>query len=366
MHPIHIHGIIPVHITDKVIGHYEAKGKLDIVTEMRDLHLLQHNALANRKQEQKTAFKAHRQGLLPDGQVVKVYSASNKTDLAKATLKRDSNTRNADVTINEAYDGSALTYQFLKDIFHRNSVDNHHFPLNSFAHFGRNYNNAYWDGREMVYGDGDGKLFNRFTIDIDIPAHEQAHALTDNEAGKALNPKGKGTGIDYEGEAGGINESYSDQFGIMVKQWQKKESADKSNWLIGEHLLVPKKGKTFALRSMLNPGTAYINHPALGTDTQIAHYADYLLRQQQGGPIDPHDGSGVVNKAFAIAAQTYGGNAWDVMGQVFFNALPNVVPNETFNGLAAKTLAVVQTQYKDEPKIKNALLKGWTSVGVLK
>jgi len=361
----HHHGFVPDCIIDKIIGHHEARGKDEKASRIRDQVAQQRAALTNRKQVFKAAVKEHKNSLLPDGQVVKVYSAKNTELLSGAKLMRDSSKVSSDATVNEAYDGSAITYQFLKEVLNRVSVDNNHFPLNSYVHYGYKFNNAYWDGKEMVYGDGDGKLFNRFTIDLDVPAHEQAHALTDFEAGKALNAKGKGTGINYEGEAGGINESYSDQIGQMVKQWKSKETSTKSKWLIGDRLLIEKNGKDYALRSMLKPGTAYINHPVLGTDTQIAHYGDYKRRQSEGEEIDPHDGSGVVNRAFAVAAQAYGGNSWGSVGQVYFRTLPRVIPEETFAGLAAKTVVVAKELYKSDPKVENAIVAGWRAVGVI-
>jgi len=216
----------------------------------------------------------------------------------------------------------------------------------------------------MVYGDGDGKVFDRFTKDIDISAHEQCHGMTQDNAGSIVSSDGKATGIDYEGEAGGINEGYSDIFGIMVKQFKAAEQARNSNWLIGETLLIPKKGKSYALRSMLNPGTAFVDHPALGTDTQVDHYAEYLSKAKIA-PVDPHDSSGIVNKAFALAAITLGDNSWDVAGHIFFDTLPYIIPNETFEGLAAKTLSVAKTKYKSIPAAQDALIKGWRAVGVM-
>ena len=363
MQVTHSHGILPSRLTEKIINNYESQGKADRAGEIRDQRVIELAAVANRSLTFRQAVKTHRSAL-PDKQIIRVYDVQKKTTLEGANLKRSGSRVNSDVTVNEAYDGSRCTYDFLKAVFKRLSVDNQHFPLNSYVHFGSRYNNAYWDGKEMVYGDGDKKIFNRFTIDLDIPAHEQAHALTDYEAGRAVSANGKSTGIDYEGEAGGINESYSDQIGIMVKQWYNKQTSATSNWLIGEKLLLPKSGKTYALRDMLKPGAAFVDHPILGTDSQIAHYADYKVRAEEG-PVDPHDGSGIVNKAFAVAATTYGGNAWEKIGQAFFKTLPNVVPNETFKGLANKNLAVAKINFSADEKIYSAVLTGWRNVGVL-
>ena len=115
----------------------------------------------------------------------------------------------------------------------------------------------------MVFGDGDGEIFNRFTIAIDVVAHELAHGVTETEAG-----------LIYFEQAGALNESLSDVFGSLVKQFHLKQTADQADWLIGEGLLAEGiNGR--GLRSMSEPGTAY-NDPMLGKDPQPAHMRDYI------------------------------------------------------------------------------------------
>src|SRR6476620_1598233 len=149
----------------------------------------------------------------------------------------------ADEDVNRAYDGSGKTYDFYREILKRNSIDGRGMRLDSFVHFGRKFNNAFWDGAEMVYGDGDGELFVGFTDAIDVIAHELTHGVTQ------FSTPG---GLDYEDQSGALNESISDVFGIVVKQWTLNQTVTAADWLIGAGILAPSAGK--ALRSMKDPG----------------------------------------------------------------------------------------------------------------
>src|SRR5262249_52904048 len=150
--------------------------------------------------------------------------------------------------------------------FQRNSIDNQGLALNGTVHYGKNYDNAFWDGKRMIFGDGDRVTFNRFTISVDIMGHELTHGVTQYESN-----------LIYWGQTGALNESISDVFGSLVKQFQLQHSADQADWLIGEGLLVQPanpKINAKALRSLKAPGTAY-NDPALGgKDPQPAHMKD--------------------------------------------------------------------------------------------
>ena len=149
-----------------------------------------------------------------------------------------------DVAVNEAYDGAGATYDLYYDIYERNSIDNRGMSIVSYVHYDVNYDNAFWDGSEMVYGDGDGEIFDRFTKCIDVIGHELTHGVTQYEANLA-----------YSNQPGALNESMSDVFGSLVKQRTLKQTAAKADWLIGAGLLMPKiHGK--ALRSMKAPGNS--------------------------------------------------------------------------------------------------------------
>src|SRR5262249_39066736 len=152
-----------------------------------------------------------------------------------------------DNEVAEAFKGLMATYALYWEVFKRNSIDDHGLPLIGSVHYGVKYDNAFWNGQQMVFGDGDGEIFQRFTISIDIIGHELTHGVTGDTAN-----------LDYQGQSGALNESVSDVFGSMVKQYSAnpKQTYDKADWLIGEGIFMPSvHGK--ALRSMSAPGTAY-------------------------------------------------------------------------------------------------------------
>src|SRR5438034_3950366 len=157
------------------------------------------------------------------------------------------------------------TYDFYQKSYHGNSVEGRGLRLDSTVHYDQQFDNAFWDGRQMVYGDGDRVLFDRFTKCIDVVGHELTHGVTQYTAG-----------LSYRGQSGALNESMSDVFGSLVKQMAAGQTADKADWLIGAGLLMPSVSGV-ALRSMKDPGTAY-NDPQLGQDPQPANMANYLAR----------------------------------------------------------------------------------------
>ena len=110
-----------------------------------------------------------------------------------------------DAEANEAYDGLGATFDFFTGVYDRNSIDDEGLHLDATVHYGRRYDNAFWNGQQMVFGDGDGDLFNRFTVSLDVIAHELTHGVTGDEAG-----------LVYLGQAGALNESISDVFGSLV------------------------------------------------------------------------------------------------------------------------------------------------------
>src|SRR5512132_3252436 len=132
--------------------------------------------------------------------------------------------RDLPVAVDEAYDGLGDTFDFYEQAYDRNSIDDEGLPLDATVHYGHDYDNAFWNGQRMVFGDGDGQLFNRFTISLDVIGHELTHGVTEDEAG-----------LVYLEQAGALNESLSDVFGSLVKQYHATpwQTADQADWLIG-------------------------------------------------------------------------------------------------------------------------------------
>ena len=258
-----------------------------------------------------------------------------------------------DASVNAAFDGLGKTYDFFWQVFKRNSVDDHGMRLDGYVHYGKAYNNAFWDGREMIFGDGDGKLFTDFTGALDVIAHELGHGVTQFTAG-----------LEYHNQQGALNESMSDVFGSMVKQWALGQDAAKADWLIGDRIFTPKV-KGDALRSMKAPGTAY-DDPQMGRDPQPAHmdHYDKLPDTDEGDWGGVHINSGIPNRAFYLAATGIGGKSWEAPGRIWFEALKQSEPSTDFTAFAQKTLLVASTAYGATSTQAKAVKAAWDGVGV--
>jgi Zn-dependent metalloprotease len=255
------------------------------------------------------------------------------------------------VAVNEAFDGLTDTWNFFWNVYGRNSIDDEGMALDATVHFGNRYNNAFWNSQQMVFGDGDGRLFNRFTIALDIIGHELGHGVTEDEAGLA-----------YLFQPGALNESMSDVFGSLVKQSRGNQTADAADWLIGEGLLAAGV-QGVALRSMKAPGTAY-DDPVLGKDPQPAHMDDFVRTYEDNGGV--HINSGIPNRAFYLAATRLGGYAWEKAGRIWYETLRDsrLRANSGFRRFAALTVANAGRLY-GVPSVEQTTVAGaWHDVGI--
>lgn len=307
---------------------------------------------------------------IEDATTIKIYDAKNKTKLP-GTEWKSSFFHPWSAAAKEAHDGLSTTYIFFKSVMHRNSIDDQGMPLIATVNFGKKYCNAFWTGRDpdknsrgqMVFGNGDGKIFKRFTGDLDVTAHELGHGVTEYSAGTS---KGPATGLDYTNdEAGGLNEAFSDMAGITVKQFSLKQKAGEADWIIGADLFTEKVNAR-GLRDMVHPGTAY-DSPLIGKDMQVDSVA--ALEQfvaENGKEVDPHIGSGIPNRAFALAAITLDEETWKRAYVVAYNTLPALMPNATYLECANKNIEQAKKLFHDDPKVEEAFITGWRAVGVLK
>jgi Zn-dependent metalloprotease len=230
--------------------------------------------------------------------------------------------------------------EFYKTVLGRNSVDNQGMDLVSSLNYDRDYPNAFWDGQQMVYGNGDNKIFIDFWRSPDVIGHELTHGVTQHESG-----------LIYEGQSGALNESISDCFGAAFAQWlAKKPASDASGWLIGAGIMGPQaKAKGFTcLRDMVNPGATHC------LSRQPASYKDF---DPTG---DVHDNSGIPNRAFAVFAQNLGGNTYDMAIKVWYDAcVSGLSSRATFADFAKATVAAAQ---KKSPAAATAATDAWHAV----
>jgi len=279
-----------------------------------------------------------------------IYDAENTENLPGTLVRQEGGKEKGGKTVSEAYDYSGSTYNFYKDVFERNSIDTRGMKLDSTVHYGEDYNNAFWNGTQMVYGDGDGEIFQRFTKSIDVIGHELTHGVTQYEAA-----------LEYEGQAGALNESFSDVFGSLVKQYTLKQKADKADWLIGVGLFT-NKIKGIALRSMKEPGSAY-NDPTIGKDPQPGHMKNYVDTTSDNGGV--HINSGIPNRAFYLVAIDLGGYAWQKAGKIWYIALTERLRERSnFQKAANSTYEVAGTLYGKNNQEQNSIKRAWDEVGI--
>ncbi|MDX3004043.1 M4 family metallopeptidase [Kribbella solani] len=288
----------------------------------------------------------------PGGRQRKVYDAHNGTDLPGALVRSEGDDPVKDTAVNQAYDGTGATWTLYKECYGRDSIDGNGLVLTSTVHYDRAYANAFWNGAQMVFGDGDGEIFGNFTAAIDVTGHELTHGVTQYTANLA-----------YEGQSGALSESISDVFGSLTKQYALGQSAAQADWLIGAGLFLPGV-KGVALRSMKAPGTAY-DDPRLGKDPQPATMSGYVDTSDDNGGV--HINSGIPNHAFYLAATGIGGNAYDDAGKIWYATLTSgtLLATAGFKDFAAATQAAAQTLFgADAPQLA-AVTKAWQTVGVL-
>jgi Zn-dependent metalloprotease len=334
---------IPLHIQRHVAKYGDAEARIRAAATMR------HTARIAEDRSHALIRPAGAAAPLPAKRRI-VYDAHHKQTLPGKLVMADGNAVSSDVEAMEAFDGCGVTYDFFDKIFGRKSVDDKGQQLISTVHYGRNFDNAMWNGRQMVYGDGDGKLFNRFTIAQDVIAHELTHGVTQNTAA-----------LEYQGQSGALNEHLSDAFGIMVKQWMLGLIASQSDWLIGKGLLGPRvRGK--AIRSMKAPGTAY-DDPVLGRDPQPAHMRNYVTTVDDNGGV--HINSGIPNHAFYLIAIRLGGNAWVVPGRIWYVVLTTMLfPHAGFQDFASATVVAAGAEYGVGSTIQMTVAQAWSEVGL--
>jgi Zn-dependent metalloprotease len=281
-----------------------------------------------------------------------IYDAHHGSTLPGTVARIEGSRRRADAAVNEAYDGLGATWDFYWTVYQRNSIDGEGLHLDASVHYRTNYDNAFWDGHQMVFGDGDGHLFNRFTIALDVIGHELTHGVTGDEAQ-----------LVYIGQPGALNESISDVFGSLIKQYKLRQTADKADWLIGAGLLAAGI-KGVALRSMKAPGTAF-DDPILGKDDQPAHMRDYVQTAEDHGGV--HTNSGIPNHAFYLAATAIGGRAWEKAGLIWYEALrdPRLRSTATFVQFARQTESNATRLYGRDSAEYKAVADAWRQVGVV-
>jgi len=333
--------VIPPHILEHAAAHGDAETRKRFSATLDRTEALRHV-------RHRAGARAAVGAAVP--QRYRVYDSRHSYRLPGHLLVDETKGLVDDVEAREAFDGAVATRDFYSAVFGRTSIDGGSLVIDSTVHYGSHFDNALWNGSRMIYGDGDGKVFNRFTIAVEIIAHELTHGLTQYT-----------TALGYSGQTGALNEHISDAFGILVKQYTLRQSAEASDWLIGAGLFT-RAVKAAAVRSMKAPGTAY-DDPLLGRDPQPAHMRDYVKTRADNGGV--HVNSGIPNHAFYLAAAAVGGRAWEAVGRIWYATLTSGLRADTqFLDFANATVAVAGRMYGRSHSVQQAVADAWSAVGI--
>ena len=287
----------------------------------------------------------------PDGKKRRlVYDAAGRgtSQLPGKLVRSEGDRATEDAAVNEAYDGAGDTYDFFKKLFKRNSLDNAGMTLISSVHVGKAYNNAFWNGDQMAYGDGDGRIFIRFTKALDVVGHELTHGVVSHTCA-----------LEYHDEPGALDEHFADVFGSLVKQWKRKQTAAKADWLIGAEIMGPAT-KARALRTF-KAEPAFADDPLLGTDPQPKHLRDKYTGWTDSGGV--HINSGIPNHAFYLVATALGGHAWDRPGRIWYKTMLALGKTSDFDEMVAMTVESAGSLFGAGSTEEKAVTHAWKAVG---
>lgn len=282
-----------------------------------------------------------------------MYDAAGKEHLPGHLVRTEGAKPASDNAVNEAYDNVGITLDFFSKVFGRNSLDGHGMDVNASVHYGDRWPNAMWNGDQMLFGDGDGLHIGGFTKSLDIVAHELTHAVTQHTIAGGLGVVQRHGKPDLAGQAGALNESISDVFASLVKQWHLKQDVAKADWLVGAGILAPDLGR--AVRSLKDPGNPARTYEG---DHQVAHMSQYV----EGG--DAHGNSGIPNHAFYLCANAMGGQAWEHAGRIWYEAIAQLQSKATFADTARSTSEAASRLYGSASKEQHAVQAAWEKVGV--
>jgi hypothetical protein len=281
---------------------------------------------------------------LVEGVAWTVHDAGSRTDLPGEPARSAGEPATGDTAVDEAAAGIEATLAMWLDELDRRSYDGAGAPVSLTVHYGSAYNNAFWDGTQLVFGDGDGEVFERFTKPIDVLAHEFGHGVVEHTCR-----------LRYRDQSGALNESVADAFAACLKQRVLGQQAADGDWLIGEGIFTPAV-QARALRDMAAPGTAY-DDPELGQDPQVGHMDDFVVTTSDNGGV--HLNSGIPNRAFQLAAVAIGGTAIGGAGRIWYDALVggDVPEDSDFATFAAATVAAAGSH-------ADLVREAWAQVGV--
>jgi Zn-dependent metalloprotease len=276
-----------------------------------------------------------------------VFDSQNTGSTRLKAAREEGTAAATDADANAAYDNGGLVRDYFKTVLGWNSIDDNGLDLIFNIHYMVKYNNAFWDGEQMTFGDGDGVNFQNFVRALDVTGHELTHGVVQYTAN-----------LEYKGQSGALNEHFADVFGSAVKQWAAKETEKTANWLMGEICMTGRfAGK--AIRSMKAPADATVVLSA-----QPDHMNKFFKGAADNGGV--HLNSGIPNKAFYLVSMDIGTQK---AAKLWFEALKILKPTAKFTDFYKALTKVGKKLVADKsiPATAQASVdKAFQTVGIIK
>lgn len=269
-----------------------------------------------------------------DGKIFSNNSASWKDDYQRAAV--------------DAHYNSEVVYDYYLEEHGRNSLDDKGMAIVSYVHYGENYNNAFWNGRQMTYGDGDGSYMVPLSAGLDVAAHEMTHGVITNSAN-----------LQYRFQSGALNESFADIFGALIHS---------EDWEVGEDIMGPgaKADGRASLRSLSDPSKYPVKADYVpygnGEGNYPSHMDEYydLPRSLDNGGV--HINSSITNHAAYLIGEKIGK---EKLGQIFYRALTvYLTPTSNFSDARQAIIQSAADIYGEESAEVKATAEGFDSVGI--
>lgn len=284
-----------------------------------------------------------------------VFDAQGQTFLPGKLLRDEDDPPTRDTHADQAYENLGVALQFFKTVLGRDSVDGKGMRVDASVHYGYRFTNAMWTGEQMIVGDGDGRNIKGLAHSLGIIAHEFVHGVTQHIVRGGLGVvEVTGHPPTLKGEAGALNESFSDVFASMIKQWHAGQDVTQADWLLGEDILAPGSGK--AIRSLKDPGN---NRLTWRNDDQIKDYRRYKPTDEA------HKASGIANHAFYLAAMRLGGHSWETLAPIWLKGFDRLRVRGTFLDAAHYTIDVAAALHGKGSESHAAVKAAWKKVNVL-
>jgi len=352
--PVAVCSFIPDYVLRNVAergGDDDRRAALQALATSGTMRSLRVQTEARRSVLPRSAMPEITTALAPPTKERLIRDAENTANLRGPIIRTEAGPASADETAEAAFERLGATWDFYFQVFARNSIDKAGMPVEGVVHYRRGYDNALWNGTQMIFGDGSGRLFTRLAHSLTVCAHEVSHGVVQYDGP-----------LVYQGQSGALNESMADVLGVLVEQWSLDQPVEQADWLVGREILAPGvTGK--ALRSLAEPGTAY-DDDVLGRDPQPGHMDAYVETDDDNGGV--HINSGIPNRAFTLVAQRLGGRAWEDAGRIWYASLGHerLLPTATFRQFARITRYVAGTLFGNGSAQVSAVEEAWSEVGV--